>query len=86
MNKKRLNCKILVCVNIIGYIMALIAIFIDIKFDLNSGALSNFASIMYPTVITVAGFLITVYILFLEIYKDRYPFEKLQRKHFTNTR
>ena len=61
--------------------MAAFAIFIDIKYKLNHSALSNFVSIMYPTVITVAGFLITVYVLFLEFYKDRYPFENMQKKH-----
>ena len=81
-----MNRKNLICTNVIGYALSVIAILLDIKFDLNNEALSDFVSIMYPTVITVAGFLITVYVLFLEIYKDRYPFENMQKKHFPNTR
>ena len=84
--KDLLKSKSLIFVNIIAYVIAIASILVDIKFGFDNVAISNFVAIMYPTVITVAGFLITIYVLFLEIYKDRYPFENMQKKHFPNTR
>ena len=84
--KDLLKSKSLIFVNIIAYVIAIASILVDIKFSFDNVAISNFVAIMYPTVITVAGFLITIYVLFLEIYKDRYPFENMQKKHFPNTR
>ncbi len=75
-----------IILNVGAYLLAIIAIIFDLKFNLNSETLANFVSIMYPSVISVAGFLITVYILFLELYKDRYPLENMQKKQFPNTK
>lgn len=83
--KNILKSKNLIFFNIIAYIIAVASILIDTKFNLDNVSIANFVSIMYPTVITVTGFLITIYVLFLEIYKDRYPFENMQKKYFSNT-
>ncbi len=71
--------------NIIAYLLFIGTVIVDLILNLNNDNLSNFSSIMYPTVITVAGFLITVYFLFLEIYKDRYPLEGMRKKLSPNT-
>lgn len=81
--KNRGNTKIII-VNAVAYLFATVAIVLDIVFKLNKDSLLSFASIMYPTVVTVAGFFITIYILFLEIYRDRYPLENMHIKLFPN--
>ena len=85
LNVKKSNRNRILLMNVVAYLIAIISIVADRVYSLENEALSSFVSIMYPTVITVAGFLITIYILFLEIYKDRYPLEHMQKKHFPNT-
>lgn len=62
------------------------SIAIDIYFKLENLILANFASILFPCIITIAGFMITVYILFLQIYKDRYSLDDMQKQHFPDTK
>lgn len=63
-------------------VVSALSIVADICFHLKNDVIISFAAILLPCVITIAGFMITVYILFLQIYKDRYSLDDMQSKHF----
>ena len=69
------------CFILMSFVSAL-SIVADICFHLKNDVIISFAAILLPCVITIAGFMITVYILFLQIYKDRYSLDDMQSKHF----
>ena len=76
----------LVLFNVFAYLLLATSIVLDLCFEFHSETLSDFSAIMYPTVITTAGFLVTIYVVFIEIYKERYSFKGMEKNHFPNTR
>ena len=76
----------LVLFNVFAYLLLATSIVLDLCFEFHSETLSDFSAIMYPTVIKTAGFLVTIYVVFIEIYKERYSFKGMEKNHFPNTR
>ena len=66
----------------IGLLLLLADIFIDLVYT----PLQDISRITINCVATIAGFWITCYLLFLELFKDRYPMEMLKEKHLPRMR
>lgn len=66
---------------ILGVIVGIAAVFFDVFLDLKFTYFLPIISHVYETIIVVAGLWVTLYLLFLEIYKDRYPFDFIEKKY-----
>ncbi len=78
--------KSLIVTNIIMYLVLGLVLAADIMTGWRNNKLSDIVAIIYPTIITVGGFLITLYFLFLEIYQNRYPLEIMQKRQFSKAK
>ena len=55
-----------------------IAILLDRFIDISFSPLQDVAEVVYSTITVIAGIWITCYLLFLELFKDRYPVEDMK--------
>lgn len=63
------------------YIIVMVtACFLDSKFTFSAVKLNDIIDCVFPILPVVSGFVITGYLLFVEIYKDRYPYDFIKSK------
>ena len=62
-------------------VLAIISIVIDIIFKSNCEIFNEINRILFTLVSVIAGFWVTCYLLFLQIYKDRYPLKFVENKY-----
>lgn len=62
-------------------LVSLISLLVDYKLQFRSTSLANLVVILYNAIIVLAGIWITCYLLFLQLYKDRYPLQII-KKHY----
>ena len=55
-----------------------IAVLLDRFIDISFSPLQDVAKVVYSTITVIAGIWITCYLLFLELFKDRYPVEAMK--------
>ena len=72
----------LVLMSIIG----ILAICADIIFNIINSSLSELVVLLFSTVTVIAGLWISCYLLFLQLYKDRYPIKVLKTSYLPNMR
>ncbi len=60
---------------IVFIITFIICLFADIKFEISFDSLNDAVAILYSALVTIAGIWVTCYLLFLQLYKDKYPIE-----------
>lgn len=63
---------IIVCV--IKYILGIVALVIDLKFSTSYQNLNTLVEIMFSSILVLSGIWVSCYLLFVELYKDRYQF------------
>ncbi len=82
-DKKEVHMKILrKYVGLIVLIVSAIAsVIIDIVMESNSDIFNEINRILFSMVTVIAGFWVTTYLLFLQIYKDRYPMKFIKDKY-----
>ena len=80
--KWSLTITIIVIFSVIGFLLLLVDVFIHIVYT----PLQDISRITINCVATIAGFWITCYLLFLELFKDRYPMEMLKEKQLPRMR
>lgn len=73
---------VIVIFSIIGLLLLLVDNFVAIVY----APLQDISRITINTIATIAGFWITCYLLFLELFKDRYPMEMLKEKQLPRMR
>lgn len=61
--------------------VAIISVILDIVLKSGCGVFNEINRILFTLVTVIAGFWVTSYLLFLEIYKDRYPLKFIQHKY-----
>ncbi len=67
-----------ICLEII---IGIVCIILDSIFDLKNNLFSDFLPLVFETMVVVAGFWVTLYLLFVELFKDRYPFKFIKEKY-----
>lgn len=80
-SKKDKKSKIMVFIYIISFIVCNVA---DYILDKEVSPNNNLLSIMYSAIITIAGIWGACYLLFIELYKDKYPIEIIRDTYITN--
>ena len=85
-NKSLSISKKLVIVNVVMYLVFGVASVVDYITGWRNLQLSNIVTILYPVIVTIGGSLISLYFLFLDIYRNRYPLEGMQKRHFTQAK
>lgn len=63
-----------------------VAIFADIWLKIDSKVLNELIVLLFSTVTVIAGLWISCYLLFLQLYKDRYPIKVLKECYLPNMR
>lgn len=67
-------------------IIGIAAIFADYWFKIINTSLNDLIAILFSTVTVIAGLWISCYLLFLQLYKDRYPIKVLKECYLPNMR
>ena len=62
-------------------VFAIASVIIDIVLKSGCNTFNEINRILFSLVTVIAGFWVTCYLLFLQIYKDRYPLKFLQHKY-----
>ena len=76
--KRNIKNYLLILIEIlIGGVCIIVDSFVPVKND----SLKGFLPVMYEMTVVVAGFWVTLYLLFLELFKDRYPFKFIEEKY-----
>lgn len=70
--------KTLIIRLILMSIIGIVAIFSDYWLKLINTSLNDLVTILFSTVTVIAGLWISSYLLFLQLYKDRYPIKVLK--------
>lgn len=78
--------KTLIIRLILMSIIGIVAIFSDYWFKLINTSLNDLVTILFSTVTVIAGLWISCYLLFLQLYKDRYPIKVLKECYLPNMR
>lgn len=71
---------------IILTVIGLIAIFADFRLKIINNSLNELIGTLFSTVTVIAGLWISCYLLFLQLYKDRYPIKVLKDCYLPNMR
>lgn len=67
---------------LLGMIFVLIvALIMDFIFKFDNEIFGRINNLLFSTITVIAGFWVTCYLLFLQVYKDRYPLKILQEKY-----
>ncbi|MBQ8279121.1 MAG: hypothetical protein IJZ23_04715 [Roseburia sp.] len=61
--------------------LAVISVIVDAVIKSNWGAFNEINRVLFTLVSVMAGFWVTCYLLFLQIYKDRYPLKFLKNRY-----
>lgn len=80
-NKLNTKLKLLIIIFIF-----LISILLDYKFRIANNSLNELVTIMFSTVNVIATIWITYYLLFFQLFKDRYPVKILKKKYLPKMR
>lgn len=67
-------------------LIGVVAIFADIWLKIDSKVLNELIVLLFSTVTVIAGLWISCYLLFLQLYKDRYPIKVLKECYLPNMR
>lgn len=78
--------KALIIRLILMSIIGIIAIFADYWLKIINDSLNELIVILFSTVTVIAGLWISCYLLFLQLYKDRYPIKVLKECYLPNMR
>lgn len=78
--------KSIIIRSILSAIIGAAAIYADFQLKINNAALNELVTILFSTVTVVAGLWISCYLLFLQLYKDRYPIKALKNCYLPNMR
>ena len=78
--------KTLIIRLILMSIIGIVAIFSDYRLKLINTSLNDLVTILFSTVTVIAGLWISCYLLFLQLYKDRYPIKVLKECYLPNMR
>lgn len=73
-------------VGIAAVLFSIIAAVLDQVFKIRYTPIPDVASVVYSTITVIAGIWITCYLLFLELFKDRYPVEDLKSEQLPHMR
>lgn len=76
--------KTLILRAIIMFVIGIIAIFADYWLKISNTALNSLVQILFSTVTVIAGLWISCYLLFIQLYKDRYPIKVLKECYLPN--
>lgn len=71
---------------VIMIIISCISIFADYKLKISCTMFNGLVSILFSTVAVIAGIWISCYLLFFQLYKDRYPIKIVKEKYLPNMR
>lgn len=61
---------------------AIASVIVDLFLKSNSTVFNEVNRILFTLVTVIAGFWVTCYLLFLQIYKDRYPLKFIKKNIF----
>lgn len=67
-------------------IIAIMSVIIDVIFKSNITIFNEVNKILFSLVSVIAGFWVTCYLLFLQMYKDRYPLTLVENKYLPQQR
>lgn len=82
---KKENCK--ACITgIMVMLGGIAAILLDQFVDICFSSIRDVAEVVYSTITVIAGIWITCYLLFLELFKDRYPVEDMKSEQLPHMR
>lgn len=76
MKKIRKYVKLIILISI-----AVISVLIDFALKSEYDMFSEINKILFSLVTVIAGFWVTCYLLFIQIYKDRYPLKFIKNKY-----
>lgn len=69
---------------IIMSVIGIGAILADLKFEIMNNSLNELITILFSAITVIAGLWISCYLLFLQLYKDRYPMKILKECYLPN--
>lgn len=78
--KKENNSIVIVIISLI--IVGMVTLVSDYFLQLKNKNLEILVEILFPAFTSLAGIWISCFLLFLQLYKDRYPLEKMKEKYF----
>lgn len=80
--KRKISINKTEIIRIVVFVITFITCFFaDIKFKISFEFLNNTVAILYSAIVTIAGIWVTCYLLFLQLYKDKYPIEIIKDEY-----